>query len=194
MPLTTYAELKTSIASWLARDDLTSQLDDFVTIFEACANRRLLVRQMETSTTLSPSAGSVTLPTDYLSWIRVTNVGTSIRQDLEYVTPSKLQREYPTTPSGTPVIFTIEGATLKIRPTTSTSLEFEYYQKITALSGGVNWLYSTHPDLYLFGSLIEGEAFNRNPDFPNGPVIWKGRRDEIFEEIKELSRRSKSPS
>ena len=60
MAITTYAELQTAIANWLARDDLTTYLPDFITLFEAAANRRLRVRQMETTATLTPSSGSAT--------------------------------------------------------------------------------------------------------------------------------------
>jgi hypothetical protein len=52
MAITTFAELKTAIASWLDRSDLTSTIPDFITLFESVANRRLRVRQMEKTITL----------------------------------------------------------------------------------------------------------------------------------------------
>jgi hypothetical protein len=192
--LVTYADLKTSVAAWLARDDLTAQLDDMVTLFEACANRKLRVRQMQATTTLVPTNGAVSLPADFLSYVRVTDIATARNTDLDYLNPSEFQREWPTIPSGQPRSFTIEASTLTIAPTSSTNLQFVYYQKVPALSGTANWLYASHPDLYLWGTLTEGEAFNRNPDFPNGPVIWKGRRDEVFGEIDMLDRKNRSPS
>lgn len=192
MALTTYAELQTSIGSWLARDDLTSVIPDFITLFEAAANRRLRARQQETSTTLTPASGSVTLPTDYLAYKRVTWTG-STRIELEYVHPSVLQSYYPDTPSGTPTIFTIEGSTLKIRPTSTTDLEFEYFQKIPVLSttNTTNWLLTAHPDLYLFGSLCEAELFNKDAE---KALVWKQRRDACYEEIEKLSEKTKGPA
>lgn len=190
MAISTYAELKTAIANWLARDDLTAYLDDFVTLFEAAANRRLgkaRIRQMETSTTLTPSAGSATLPTDYLDWRRVTWAG-SPKSELDYVHPSYLQAFNPSDESDTPQIFTIEGSTLKIAKLSTTSLTFDYFQKISALSGTVNWLFTAHPDLYLFGSLCEAEAFNKDAE---KATLWKLRRDEAFDEIEKLSRQSR---
>jgi hypothetical protein len=41
MALTTYAELKTSIADFLNRDDLTSAIPDFITLAEADMQRRV---------------------------------------------------------------------------------------------------------------------------------------------------------
>jgi hypothetical protein len=190
MALTTYAELRTAIADWLARSDLTSYIPDFITLAEAHFNRRLRVRQMETSTNLTPSSGSATLPSDYLAWRRVTWTG-DVRNELEYVHPSYLQAAYPDTPSGTPRIFTIEGSTLKVRPVSATVLEFDYFEKIDALSGTVNWLYTAHPDAYLFGALAEAQGFNI--DFEK-LAIWKARRDEVLDEIERLSNKTTGPA
>jgi len=184
MALATHADLKLALANWLARDDLGPYLDDFVTLFEAAANRRLRVRQMEATATLNPVNGSAALPADYRAWRRVTWTGAA-RRELEYVHPSYLQAAYPTTPSSLPDVFTIEGLTLKIRPVDATALEFDYWQRIPALVSGANWLYAAHPDLYLFGALTEAESFNKNLDSAGA---WKSRRDELFDEIEALSR------
>lgn len=190
MALTTYVELKASIADYLARSDLTTQIVDYIDLFERAANRRLRVRQMETTTTLTPSSGSATLPTDYLTWRRVTWTG-SVRRELEYVHPSYLQAYYPDTPSGDPSLFTIEGTTLKVRPTSATGLEFDYFQKIPALASGANWLFTAHPDVYLFGSLVE--AYTMLKDY-EAATVWKVRRDEVFEEIEKLSIKTIGPA
>ncbi len=190
MSIGTYAELQTAVGNWLARADLAAgRLQEFIALFEAVANRRLRVRQMETSTTLTPSSGSATLPTDYLAWRRVTWAGDT-RQELEYVHPSYLQALHPATEAGIPQLFTIEGSTLKVRPTSGTDLEFDYFQKIAALSDSAttNWLLTAHPDLYLFGSLTEAAAFTL--DLENG-AIWKTRRDEMFNELEMLSNKSR---
>ena len=46
MALDTYANLKTAIANFLARDDLTDEIDDFIDLTEADFNRRLLIAQL----------------------------------------------------------------------------------------------------------------------------------------------------
>lgn len=191
MSITTYAELQTAVGTWLARDDLTSYIPDYITLFEAHANRRLRVRQMETSTNLTPSSGAATLPSDYLQWRRVTWTG-STRRELEYVHPSYMQAAYPDTSSGYPTVFTIEGSSIKIRPLDTTDLEFDYYQKVPVLSGSntTNWLLTAHPDVYLFGSLCEAQG--HLVDFDK-LLIWKQRRDEILSEIEKLSERTKAP-
>jgi hypothetical protein len=189
MSITTYAELKSAVVSWLARDDLTATIPDFVTLFEAAANRRLRVRQMEAVSNLVPSSGAVALPADYLAWRRVTWTG-SPRVELDYVAPSYFQAAYPTAAAGIPRVFTIEGATLKVRPIDDRALEFLFYQRISALSDAAptNWLLTAHPDLYLFGSLAEAQMFAVDPE---KAALWKGRRDELFEEIAALSNKSR---
>ena len=66
------------------------QRRDFIALFEACANRRLRVRQQEATINLTPDAnGAATLPADYLALRRVTWTG-SPRVELAYVHPSYL--------------------------------------------------------------------------------------------------------
>jgi hypothetical protein len=189
MALATYTDLQDAANGWLNHTLFSTRLPDCIALFEATANRKLRTRQQETTTLLTPSSGAATLPTDYLLWRRVTWQGSPVRE-LEYVEPSYLQARYPDSPSGDPTLFTIEGASILIRPVSSTNLQLDYYAKVPSLSAGspTNWLLTAHPDVYLFGTLCEAELFGINDErFP----IWKGRRDEIFEEIQKLSNKSK---
>jgi hypothetical protein len=179
---TSYAELQASVASWLARDDLTLYIPDFITLFEAAACRKLKVRPQETTTTLTPSSGVATLPTDYLGHRRVTWSGSPVHE-LDYLAPPVWANYYADSASGVPTVFTIEGSSLKVKPLSDTALTFTYYQKTAAVSGTLNWLFTNHPDAYLFGSLCEANAFNKDVD-PAG--LWKSRRDEVFDEITKL--------
>src|SRR5882757_4287238 len=193
MSIATYAELRTAVENWLDHTLFSARVPEFIALFEAAANRRLRVRQQEASSALMPSSGTVALPADYLAWRRLTWAG-SPRVELQYVHPSYLQAAYPSSPADVPRIFTIEGSTLKVRPLDSTALEFDYFQKVPALAsapGGANWLLTEHPDLYLFGSMVEAEMFGVNDE--RAP-LWKGRRDEIFDEIAKLDNKTRGPS
>lgn len=183
MSLSTYSDLQTQVANWLHRSDLTAYIPDFITLFEAAAARKLRVRPMEVTTTLTPSVGSVALPVDYLGWRRLTWTG-SARVELQYVHPSILQAYFPDSPTDTPSMFTIEGGNILIRPLDTTALEFVYYAKNGALSSTLNWLYTNHPDIYLFGTLAEAQGFKVDAD---KLALWKARRDEIFDEIEKLN-------
>jgi hypothetical protein len=179
MAITTYAELQTAIGSWLDRS--LTQVTDFIVLFEAQVNRRLMVRQQTTSTTLTPSSGSATLPTDYLEWKRVTWTGSPTRE-LTYVTPSALSSFNASAVSGTPTHFTIEGSTLKVAEISDTALDFLYSQKVPALSvtNTTNWLLTAHPDAYLFGALTMSATLTS--DAENGRA-WNALTQGILGEL-----------
>jgi len=189
MPITNYSQLQTAIGSWLGHGLFTANIPDFIALFEAAANRRLRVRQMEASATLTPSSGAASLPADYLAWRRVTFTGTP-RVELDYVAPSWLQAAHPAVEAGVPAVFTIEGSSLLVRPVNDGQLDLLYYQTIASLSNSAttNWLLTSHPDLYLFGSMTEAEMFGVNDE---RMPLWKARRDEIFDEIDKLSNKSR---
>ncbi len=180
MSINTYDDLKTALASWLARDDLTEFIPDFITLFEASACRELRVRPAETTATLTPSSGAVALPTDFLGARRLTWAGSPTR-DLEYVHPAWFAQNYPTSVAGIPAVYTIEGGTLKVRPVSDTPLELLYRARTAAVSGALNWLFTNHPDAYLFGSLAEAFMFNKDPE---NAALWEGRRDKVYQSIK----------
>lgn len=192
MSITNYAELQTALQNWLQRQDINALLPDFITLFEAEANRRLRVRQQQTTTPLTPSSGSVALPTDYLAWLRLTWTGNP-RRELDYVEASWLQSAYPDNPIDLPSVFTIEGANIIQRPIdgTATAMEFVYYAKVPALSSGPNWLMTAHPDLYLFGTLAEAGGYTVD-EAKLG--YWMTRREQLFEEIITLNNRTRGPS
>lgn len=189
MPFTTYAELLTAVGDWLARDDLAAQIPDFITLFETTAARRLKTRNMEATASLTPASGTVALPTGFLGVRRLTWTGDT-RVDLSYVHPSILQASFPTSPSDTPRVYTIEGDNLLIRPEDSTALEMIYSKKTTSLSAGVQWLFSNHPDAYLFGALAEAKGFVNNGEALAG---WMARRDKVLDEVEKLDFRYRGP-
>src|SRR5438105_13308519 len=132
MPITSYSELQSAIGSWLGHGLFTSNIPDFIGLFEAAANRRLRTRWQETTASITMSSAQGSLPSDYLAWRRVTWPGSS-RVELDYVEPSWLQAQYPMASAGRPAVFTIEGSTILVRPADDTALELLYFAKIAAL-------------------------------------------------------------
>lgn len=183
MSFSTYSDLKDRIADQLARSDLTTQIPDFITLFEAAAARKLRIRPMETTATLTPTGGVVALPGDYLGWRSVTWNG-STKIVLTYENPQYVDSLWPTAPAGIPRMFTIVGGNLKVYPTDSSSIIFDYYAKNEALDTDLNSLYANHPDAYYFGALVEAYTFVKDYDQAQ---IWKARRDEVFDEITKLN-------
>src|SRR5258708_37855559 len=99
-----YSAFQGYVADYLGRSDLTNNIPFFISWFEAWANRRFRVRQQEAVSTLTTSSGSVALPTDYLSWRRMTWTG-STGVELRYKTPSGIRILFPTAQAGIPSCF-----------------------------------------------------------------------------------------
>ena len=66
MAITTYSELKSAVADWLLRDDLTSVIPSFISLAEAKFNRRIRDYRMMTRATTSVDEGYVAVPGDWL--------------------------------------------------------------------------------------------------------------------------------
>jgi len=67
----TYDELKTNIANFLNRSDLTDQLDFFIDATESEFNRRLRNKDMVKRATATADGQYMSLPTDWLEAINV---------------------------------------------------------------------------------------------------------------------------
>ncbi len=165
MALSTFAELKTSVANYLERDDLTANIPDFITLTENRLNRDLRARvnlvRAETSTT--SGVDFYDLPTDLIELRNVTrDTGTSVYA-LEYLSPELGSREFGRITTGTPRAYTNLGLNIKIYPTPDAvyTIGINYYQKLSTLSDTTttNNVLTAFPDLYLFGSCREGAVF-----------------------------------
>ena len=120
MSIATYTDLQAALGNWLDHSLFAARYGDFIALFEAAANRRLRVKEMEALATLTPAAdGTVALPSDYLAYRRCTWTGQA-RNELRYVQPAYFQAAFPTRPADVPRFFTIENLTLKVMP-----LEFD---------------------------------------------------------------------
>lgn len=167
MAITNYTDLKSTVASYLARTDLTSQIPDFIQLAEIRLRRDLRIRQMlkSVSTTTTGGDPTVSLPPDFLE-LRDLFVDTNPVRDLQFVTPSVLSRNGRVTESGLPVYYTILGNDFKFAPTPDTNytIEMLYYAAPTLLSDSntSNVFLANAPDLVLYGSLIEAEPYLMN--------------------------------
>ena len=166
MALDTYDNLKSEIASFLNRDDLTANLDTFIDLAETRHARDLRIREMEAvSTSITTVAGtqSYDLPTGYLE-LRYAMLQTSPYTMLQYMTPADFFRVYNEGEgTGMPVYYTIVGKKIYLghSPDSANVLELGFFQRATALSSSntTNDILTNFPDLYLYGSLAETSPF-----------------------------------
>ena len=159
MALTTYDELKTSVADFLNRDDLTSVIPDFITLAETSLNRTLRHWRMEKRANAVANTQYTALPSDYLEMIRLSIIDstTSTIENVGQFEISKLRAQNNNT-TGKPVNFTILDGSIELNPTPDAAYEIQllYYGKIPPLNAQTtsNWVLENYPDAYLYGSLL----------------------------------------
>lgn len=173
MALTNYTTLIAAIAEWLARDDLTARIPDFVTMAEAKINRLLLHPGMETRTTVTVDTNEaspeyIDLPTGFQTMRSARLSGVTGKPRLSFMTQTQMDdyRYSTDNVTGQPAYFSIVGSEMELAPTPNDNyaVQMVYRTNITALteSNLTNWLMTLAPDLYLYGSLLESAAYNQD--------------------------------
>jgi hypothetical protein len=185
--LDTYTNLKVEIAEWLNRQDLTAKIPTFITLLEAQAERVLLgMRDMETRSYATLTSQFLALPTDFLG-IKGVQLNSSIPAPLEFVSVNQLdqiRRDYRGV-TGQPVAYSIVGNELEFAPAPDASYEVEvvYWARLPRLvttTQESNWLLSKHPDVYLFGSLLQAAPYLHNDERIAG---WSSALSGILQSI-----------
>lgn len=197
MAITTYTELKTAVANWMDRTDLTARIPEFIALAEAQMNRRLRVpRMLQRSTaTISTSDEHSAVPADLLEIraLKLTDSAGNIH-DLEPTTLETIQGwEVDDNGTGTPVAYAITG-TVSGRevwyypaPDASYTATMTYYGKPTALSdsNASNWILEEAPDAYLYGALLQAAPYMRDND---QAAIWNAGFDAALTSIEGMER------
>jgi len=177
LTISTYADLKTQIASHLNRSNLTSSIPLFVQLCETriyygssepnFITEPLRLRAMEQSSYATFSAQKTALPTDFLKSRRIYIDGAN-PFELDFLTPDQFWRRYIATTSGTPKHYTLEAENIVVGPTPDSSYtgRLLYYKKFSSLSADsdTNWILTNAPGVYLFGALAEAYRYIRNMD------------------------------
>lgn len=167
MALATYSDLKTSVANYLGRSDLTSQIPDFITLAELRLSRDIRTRRMlKTATaTMTVNDATVGLPNDFIG-IRDVYIQGNPRTVVTYLSPSAFSSNARADDFGLPVFYTMRGNEFEFapKPDSAYTLQMLYYFKPTSLSdtNTSNEFLANYPDAMLYGSLIEAEPYLMN--------------------------------
>ena len=167
MSISTYSELKTAIANYLARTDLTDQIPDFIRFAEIRLRRELRIRQMLKTVTSSTPGGdsTVELSSDFLE-IRDFLVVSNPVQPLTYSSPAVFSRNTRSTQSGLPLDYTILATEFQLAPIPDSTytVKLLYYFAPTFLgdSNQSNAFMVNAPDALLYAALLEAEPYIMN--------------------------------
>lgn len=182
MSITNYSELKTAVAAWGKRSDLTSLIPDFITLAEKRLNRNLLTRSQEFEVELTATVGSryISLPDGVVNpvglWLKAYLPRTKLTQLLPVDLPVK------TNVSGYPEYWAIDAQNIALDKLAGDAYTFDFrYSGNLALSDSspTNYVLTNDPDLYLFGALVEFHKYAMNDE---QAAMWESRFQQALDQ------------
>ena len=193
---TSYANLQTNIADYLARQDLTDKIPMFISLAEKRLNRDLRLRQTLQQSTYSMDSG-FTVPTqaDYLE-MQDLHLDANPIIPLTFQTVSQFyRRNGGSNAQGVPVNYTLvaDNFVLAPQPTGASTINMTYYKipKPLSDSNPSNEYLDVCPDLLLYASLAESAPFLM--DDPR-LVTWDGMYQKGLASITKSDEQSTFPA
>ena len=161
MSITTYAELKSAIADFLNRDDLTSVIPTFISLAEASINRDLRHWRQEKRVEATLDEQYENFPVDFLE---IQELSLTDGTRLEMVSTAFMQeRKQESTAAGKPRYFRVYADQFEFYPAPDASytMSMQYYARTPALSdtNTSNWILTYAPDAYLYGALAQAAPY-----------------------------------
>lgn len=161
MSISTYSELKASVASWIKRSDLTDTIPDFIRLAEIRLKSVVDLRVLEATADLvtTPSDATIPVPSDFKSpislWIADINPQEQLNQLLYQSMP------FNTTPNR-PQYWCIDDHTIRFQCPANNAYPIKFrYAQLFELSDSnpTNYVLTDYPDVYLFGALFEAADY-----------------------------------
>lgn len=169
---TTYAELQLAVADALNRGDIKNVIPLMVAFAEAGFRNDSRIRNL-TSAAFSVDADDEALPAGLKVLESIAHNGPTYYGPIEKVGADvigTLRGRFGA--SGAPAYAADIGGSLRFAPVPDTtySLKITYWQTVTALSVGANWLYTAHPHIYYFGTLAQAGPWVKGDERAMGVV------------------------
>lgn len=171
MALANYTDLVSAISSWTHRGDLSSIAPDLIALAELriyhgskdplYPSEPLRIRIMEEQATGNASSGVISVPSGYVETIRLLITVGGKNRELRYQAP-QANTAYETE-TGNASFYTRINEGFKVGPQTA-AYTLDYYKRFDALTSGAttNALMTAHPNVYLYGSLLEAFIYTGN--------------------------------
>ena len=170
MAISNYTELKAAVANWLERDDLTDRIPEFISLGEALISRRLRVRDMEASVTITPSTSVryVALPAGYMELISFTD---DLGDPLTAVDSETLENIAYGQSASRPSYYRISSRIDFDAVADATyNFKFNYRKRLDIAADATNSVLTKHPDCYLYSALLQSAPFIMDDE---RIVTWK---------------------
>lgn len=180
MTFASYTELADEITSITHRagdTEFEGKIASWVRLFEVRANRVLRVRDMEEAfPSVALVDGAAPLPADFLAFKELrfdADEGYALLpKPLQYVRDRRLTSASPTHFAVTKAEVVCDGAG---------DIAGTYYQRLPGLEANTtNWLLEQHPDLYLFGTLVEAALWMQDD---SRIPLWAEKASALLEMV-----------
>lgn len=187
MSISTLAELKTQVHSFLARATIldyvgVDNVENLILLGEKWLFRKARTPEMETDLNVTISSGVATVPADYAA-LKHARIDGSPTRYLRVKPSEWIYQQYPLRSSDTkPSFIGRDGSTFVFGPFPDSDYTVKgiYYAKPTSVLSSANTLFTANPDLYLFASLAEAEVFVKND---KRVAMWVAKRNLILADI-----------
>jgi hypothetical protein len=159
--ITNYATLLTAVADYLARDNLTTFVPNFIQNTENKLYRSLNLRNEETALSVAISSGVAVVPTDYKK-LRFAYYNANPVTVLDWMTIEDLYREWPDrSGSDTPNNISREALNFVFGafPADGTLTGVYYAKQGFARDVDTTWYVTEAPEVLLYGALLEATPF-----------------------------------
>lgn len=188
MTLSTYAELKSAVADWLERSDLTERIPDFIRLAEGQIDRVLREREMTRRATAIVTDPFSAAPPDLLE-VRTLTLSLGADTWLLEPAPLELLNDVPSVQTGRPRFWSLVGDEFRYHPAPDRAYtaSLTYFARLQPLGPATNsnWLLKAHPDLYLFGALKEAAPFLRDAQLT---AMFETKYRTSLEEVRQARR------
>ncbi len=169
MALDTFDNLVKEIIDWSHRGDLGTKINDFIQLAENAmySNEQVVlnIRSMEIVSTALTAGQYLQLPDNFESARSVRLVTGDNGGELKFQAPEQMFKQVAT---GRPNFYTVVGNELQFDrvPDSSYTIEIQYFRKATPLDtdNQTNDILTSHPSIYLFGSLVALYAFTQDSE------------------------------
>jgi hypothetical protein len=166
MAFENYSALVASITSWLMnRQDLATQIPEFIALAEADLNTRLRDRRMHKRVEATTTCATVKLPKDWLEAVEVHVVGCRPLNVLSLDQLHSMRAQYAMHRPPHPVGFAFVDSAVEFVPAPSESrpekIRMTYFSRLPPLGeeNATNWALEQEPSLYLYGALLQAAPF-----------------------------------
>ena len=193
MQFSSYTDFRTKVQIMIDGDDVsqsdwsTNTLDLIIGSGEQSIYRDVRSSTQDAAFSLAVTNNVATLPSDFLELRGSPYVGTFMAATYAPWEAVQNMIQIGAQTGNHPVRYTFVGDTMIFYPVqTGVTVTGQYYKRFTDISGGLNALFTRHPDLFLYAALAESAPFIGEMDRLQ---IWQQKYQTIVQSVNEQERR-----